>query len=81
MSDITQRFFNENFSVGNECQKCKKGEKQELVGQETCEPCDADRGEYQTEEGSPYCKITSPGYQLNKGSTTGMYPRITKCFY
>ena len=73
LSNANDNLFSidDNSTVGNECQACQKGEKQPLAGQETCEPCDADKGEYQTEVGSSYCKTTHPGYQLNAGSTTG----------
>ena len=47
---------------------CPAGEKQPQAGQTECVPCDADKGEFQTETGQTYCKTTKPGYQLNGGN-------------
>merc|ERR1712176_1383905 len=62
----------------SECEKCPAGTYQSESGQEQCIKCEADSGQYQTEEGATYCKTTRPGYQLNKGDTTAEEVKCTK---
>merc|ERR1712003_483498 len=68
-------------AVGNECIPCEPGTYQSKDGQTTCVPCDADRGEFQTEEGSSYCETTKPGYQPNEGNTTANPVKCKKDYF
>ena len=66
-------------SVGTDCVPCPAGTKQPLAGQTGCVPCDKDKGEFQTDAGSTYCKTTKPGYELDNLDTTSKLLSLSWC--